>query len=248
VSSGRSNRENRQQKAAAMRAAAARREARRRSLIVGGAVLGVIIVIVAIFVVVQNTRRDSTAASGPTPANLGPDSSIVVGQASAPVTVIAYEDFQCPICHEFEQANAGQLATWVKAGTVKIDYRPVAILDANSADDYSTRSLNAVGALVNSDPSAFQAYHDALFANQPAEGGPGLTNAKLIDLAVSAGAPKAAITAAVNGETYKGWTARVTEAASKAGLTGTPWVKVNGKELKAPTAANLKAAVLAAAK
>jgi protein-disulfide isomerase len=248
VSSGRSTREQRQAKAAALRAQAAKAEARRRQAIVGGIVLVVVALAVAVFVVVQNARHDSATASKATPANLGADNSIVVGQASAPVTLTTYEDFQCPVCNQFEQANAAQIDTWVKAGTVKVEYRPVAILDRASSTNYSTRSLNAAAAVVNSAPSAFPAFHKALFANQPPENSAGLSDDKLIELAVAAGAPKAAVSAAVKDETYNSWTARATEAASKAGLTGTPWVKVNGQVIKEPTAANLKAAVDAATK
>jgi protein-disulfide isomerase len=246
MSSGKSGREERQAKAAAMRAQVAKAEARRRQMVAGAVALVVIVLSVSTFVIVQNARRDTVTASKATPANLGPDNSITVGQASAPVTVAAYEDFQCPVCLQFEQQNAAQLDAWVKAGTVKIDYRPVSILDRSSSTNYSTRSLNAVGALVNSTPSAFPAFHKSLFDQQPEEGGAGLPDQTLIDLAVTAGAPKAAMTTAVKAETYKGWTVRVTDAASKDGLTGTPRVLVNGTELKEPTAANLKAAVDAA--
>jgi protein-disulfide isomerase len=235
VSSGRATREDRQAKAAAMRAQAARAEARRRSLIVGTALLAVIAVAVAVFVIVQNSKHSSAAAGGSTPANIGPGNSIVVGQASAPVTMIAYEDFQCPFCDKFEQANQIQIAAWVAAGSVKVEYRPIAFLDANSTDNYSTRSLNAVAALVNSTPSAFPAYHKLLFANQPSEGGPGLTAKQLVDLAVQAGAPRAAMSSAVNGETYKAWTVRVTDAASKDKVNATPTVRINGKDVPGKT-------------
>ena len=243
MSSGRANRDSRQAKAAAMRAQAAKAEARRRQTIVGAVVLAVIVLIVGGFVVVQNARRDTATTAGSTPKNLGPNNSIVVGDAAAPVTLVAYEDFQCPVCNDFEKLNGTQIDAWVKAGTVKVDYRPVAILDRASTDKYSTRSLNAVAALVNSTPSAFSAYHKALFAAQPEENGPGLTDQKLIDLAVAAGAPKDAMTTAVNGETFAGWTVQATEQASKDGLSGTPRVLVNGKEIKDWTAANLKTAV-----
>ena len=246
MSSGKSGREERQAKAAAMRAQVAKAEARRRQLIVGSVALVVIALAVAVFVVIQNARRDSETASDATPANLGPQNSITVGQASAPVTVVTYEDFQCPVCKQFEDENAAQLDAWVKAGTVKIDYRPVSILDRASTTNYSTRSLNAVGAVVNSTPSAFAAFHKSLFAEQPPENGDGLTDQRLIDLAVAAGAPKAAMTTAVKDQTYEAWTKRVTEDASKAGLTGTPRVLINGTELKQPTAVNVKAAVDAA--
>jgi protein-disulfide isomerase len=246
VSSGSATRENRQAKAAMMRAKAAKAEARRRLLIVGASVLAIMGVVIAGFVIVQNARRDTATASTANPANLGPSNSITVGQSSAPATVVIYEDFLCPFCNMFEQANASQFDAWVKAGTVKIEYRPIAFLDSKSSDAYSTRALNAVGALINSTPSAFPAYHKALFANQPEEGGPGLTDQKLIDLAVAAGAPKAAMTEAVNEQTFKSWTVRATESASKDGVNSTPTVLVNGKKIGDMDAAAVKAAVDAA--
>ncbi len=43
------------------------------------------------------------------------------------------------------------------------------------------------------------------------------------------GAPQAAVTTAINDESYQGWTVRVTDASSKAKVSGTPDLKVNGK-------------------
>jgi protein-disulfide isomerase len=246
VTNARVTRENRQEKVAAMRAQAARAEARRRSIIVSGAVLAVIVLIVAIFVIVQNSNHTDKITGGSTPTGFDSNNSVTVGDAAAPVTVIAYEDFQCPVCREFEQTNSAQLDAWVKAGTVKIQYRPIAFLDRSSTTNYSTRSLNAAAALVTLKPSAFATFHKELFNNQPAEGSAGLTDKMLIALAVQAGAPQAGITAAVDHQSYKAWTVRVTDAASKAGVTGTPTVKVNGKQLSDNGAASLKAAVDAA--
>jgi protein-disulfide isomerase len=95
-------------------------------------------------------------------------------------------------------------------------------------------------------PDGFQQFHDALYAEQPAEGGAGLTNDRLLDLAVAAGAPRDAANAAIVGLTYKGWTAKVTEAASKAGVTSTPTVIVNGTTLADHSPGALAAAVLQA--
>lgn len=247
MSSGRSTRDQRQAKAAHLRAEAARAQARRRQAVVGAAVLALVAIVVGVFVVVQNARREEATASTATPANLGPGDSVVVGRASAPVTLSTYEDFLCPACNAFEQANASRIDEWVRAGTVKVEYHPVAILDRMSSDGYSTRSMNAAAAVVDSAPAAFPAFHRALFANQPEEGGAGLSDDRLIELAVTAGAPRDAVTRAVREETFRAWTVRATEAASRAGLSGTPWVKVNGTVVEDPTAAALEAAVSAAA-
>jgi len=246
MASGSSTRPARAAKAAELRAAAAKAEARRRTLLVSSVVAVLVVAIVAVFVVVQNTRRDNATASAATPANIAADNSIVAGEASAPVKVIVYEDFQCPYCAQFEAANRVQLAAWVKDGSVQVQYRPIAFLDASSTTEYSTRALNAAAAVQNTDPDAFVKFHDLLFENQQAEGTAGLTDDQLIKYAVQAGADEATIKKAVDEETYKGWTARVTEDSSKAGVASTPTVKVNDKTVDSPDAATMKSTVEAA--
>lgn len=240
----------REARAARMRAEAARRQAQRRTLIAGGAVLAVIAVAIGVFVVVQSARRDQVTASATAPANLGEQNSIVVGEANAKVTMVAYEDFQCPVCKSFEQVNGAQIGKWVEDGTLKVEYRPIAFLDGQSSTRYSTRALNAVAAVVDSKPAAFARFHSLLFSNQPAEGSAGLTDAKLAELAGQAGASGPAVSSALAKKTFEGWAAKVTEASSKAGVQGTPSVTVDGKELPLTSTSDpnvLKQAVEAAA-
>ena len=117
MTNARTARTERERKAAELRAATARRQARRRSLVVTSAVAGVLAAVVAAFVLVHAASgRD--AASGATPAHVTAAGGIVVGQASAPVTLVAYEDFLCPVCAEFESGNAAQLKGWIADGTV----------------------------------------------------------------------------------------------------------------------------------
>lgn len=182
----------------------------------------------------------------PRPANLY-EGGILVGNTSAPVTVELYEDFICPACQRFETENAEQLAGWVDEGKVKVVYRPVSILDRQSTDEYSSRALNATAAVVNASPTAFVAFHEALFANQPAEGGPGLSDAKLVELAVAAGADKAVVEPAITERRFDGWGESVTEEFSKKGFTGTPTVVIAGEPLQDWSSASLEAAVEAAA-
>jgi protein-disulfide isomerase len=241
-------RQAREDRAAQLRAEARRREARRRTAVVSGVVLAVLALVITVFVVVQQAKRGDQTASATSPSNIGPSNSIVVGDSSAPVTLVAYEDFQCPVCKQFEDENASQLDAWVKAGTLKIEYRPIAFLDRESTTRYSTRALDAAAAVVNSDPSAFPAFHRLLFANQPAEGSAGLTDAKLASLAAQAGASQSLIAGALSKGTYEAWAAKVTDDSSKAGVTGTPTLIVNGKQLPDFSAGTVKAAVEAAAK
>ncbi len=232
-------------KAEQLRLAEEARARKRRTAVVAGAAVAVLVVLVVIGFVVQKSRNASTTAtSTATPANLV-GGGVVLG-AAAPVTVTVYEDFQCPVCRDFEKTTGPTLDQLRTAGTVQVVEKPVSILDRVSKDRYSTRSLNAAGCLINSTPSAFPAFKNALFAQQPAENGKGLTDAQLTTIAEQSGAP--GLGSCIDAGTYEGWAARTTDRASKDGLTGTPFVLVDGKQLQQPTPAALRAAVAAAAK
>ncbi|GAB3259602.1 DsbA family protein [Kineosporia babensis] len=212
-------------------------------MLVSGIVVVLVAVIVGSFVLVQNTRRGEAVADTAAPANLGPSNSITQGDDDAPVKVVVYEDFQCPYCAEFEAANREQLTAYVDRGDVQVQYRPIAFLDRASTDQYSTRALNAAAAVFDRAPESFVDFHNLLFDNQPTEGGAGLSNEQLIDYAAEAGATEPEIASAVRDLTYEGWTARITEQASKEGISGTPTVQVNGTSLESLDAISLKTAV-----
>ena len=172
------------------------------------------------------------------------DEGTAFARGSGPVTIDIYEDFMCPACHSFEDAAGPTLTQLVDAGKVTVRYHPIAILDRYSTTEYSTRSAGAAAAAAQG--GKFFEYHEVLFANQPPEGGPGLDNAKLIELGRSVGLTDASFADAVNGRTYTAWATKVTDTASSRGVTGTPTVRVAGKTLDNPTPEALSAAVGAA--
>jgi protein-disulfide isomerase len=235
------------EKVAAMRAEAARREARARNTRIVVVVAAVLAVLVAAGIIIQAARHEQQAASSP-PRNTTGGSGIVVGNAAAPVTVMFYEDFLCPVCKQAHQANDAQLDQWVKDGTVKVQYQPIAFLDRSSTDEYSTRALNAAAAVIDLHPAGFEQFQQSLYDSQPAEGGPGLTDDQLIQFAVAAGAPKDQVSTDVRTRRFAGWVKDVTDESSRRGISATPTIKVNGTTLKDWTPEQLKAAVEAAAK
>jgi protein-disulfide isomerase len=242
----RSNRERLAARRAAEAAARARAERRRRTIL-GGMVAGVVVLVALVVVIVVQTHRTSTSASAAVPANAD-GTVIAVGSAHTPVTVDLYEDFQCPNCRAFEADSGSTLARLVADGTVLARYHGMAFLDTKANDDYSTRALNAAAVvLANAGPEAFQTFHDLLFANQPAEGGAGLTDDQLVEYAGQAGATGSAVLAQIRDLTYGDWVAKSTDQASKDGVTGTPTVFVAGQQLADLAAAGLTAAVTAAA-
>lgn len=183
---------------------------------------------------------DYTAPPGANKAATG------IALGDGPVTVDIYEDFICPGCGQFEQLSGAALDKLVEEGKATVVYHPVAFLDRFSTTDYSTRSSAASGCAAKG--GKFREYAKGLFEKQPPEGGAGLSNDELADIAANVGLDKDEFSSCLKDGTYKSWTAHVTEEASKAGVDRTPTVLVNGKPLEDTRPEGITAAVDAAKK
>jgi protein-disulfide isomerase len=190
--------------------------------------------------VLAGQEKDNAGNLTTPPAAVDGGTAFAVGDG--PVKIDIYEDFMCPVCHEFENAAGPTIQQLVDAGKVTVQYHPIAILDrASNGTQYSTRSAAAAAAAAEG--GKFTEYHRVLFDNQPAEGSDGLTDAKLIELGRSVGLTDQTFADAVTDKTYWAWATKVTDLASSRGVTGTPTVLVGGKKLDNPTAAALEQAV-----
>jgi protein-disulfide isomerase len=215
----------------AMQAAQRRAEQRRRNLIIGGVAVAVIAVIVGIGIAVQ-TNRDETGSNAQIPAGTVDSYGIPRGDASAPVTVDLYEDFQCPICKNFEAWLGDTISKDVDAGQLRVVYHPVAFLDRMSTTDYSSRALETSACVLDQDgPDAWLKFHGLLYDNQPDENTAGLTDDQLASLAAQAGADKSKVAACQSAGTFDDWVKAATDAASKAHVTGTPTFRINGEDI-----------------
>jgi protein-disulfide isomerase len=225
-------------RAAAIRAEQERKERRRRSLVVTGIGVVVLAFVLVLGYIVQNSR-DTTGQSSAPPAGAA-GYAVPVGKASAPVTVTLYEDFICPFCGEFEGATRAKLQQAVDDGKVKLRYHVLNFLSRSSTTDYSLRAANAEAVVLDAaGPSAAKKFHDLLYEHQPKEGSAGLSDGQLVDFAVQAGASRSKASHGISDRTFEQWVKNGTSQASKDGVTGTPTIKVNGKELPGPAVANL---------
>jgi protein-disulfide isomerase len=195
--------------------------------------------------------QQKTAAGKLTTPSVAVDDGTAFAVGTGPVTIDLYEDFMCPVCHEFENADAATLSQLVAQKKVTIRYHPVAILnDSSNGTEYSSRAAGAAAAAAQA--GKFLAYHNVLYANQPGEGTDGLSNAQLVDLGKSVGLTGSDFADAVNHGTYKTWADKVTETFTQRGYTGTPTVVIAGKQYQSaqrayPTPAELTSLVAAAA-
>ncbi|MBO3736580.1 DsbA family protein [Actinoplanes flavus] len=199
---------------------------------IGGLVIvGLLIAIVA---VVVNATRDAKGSDGKlvNPANLTASEALLVGQASAPVTVEIYLDYMCPACGRFETTNAAELDRLIDAKTINLELRPMNFLDKQSQGSrYSTRAANAVATVADQAPDKVWAFTKALYANQPEEGTTGLSDQAIADLAVQAGVAQT-VADRFKDRTFDAWVTESNDDAFEAGVTGTPTVKINGTKFE----------------
>lgn len=235
--SNRRKRDDRLSRGAAMRRERERAEARRNRT-VAAIVAAIVAVIVAAGALVFALQR---GGGGEAPHEMTSDYGIVYSADSIgsdekvegvkPVKLVFYEDFICPACKAFEDQVGGYVEKQVKLGVISVEYRPIAYLDQASTTDYSSRAANAAACVYDSaGVEAFQRFHDLLFANQPPEGGPGLDDDTLIQMAEEVGVDD--VEPCIDNQEFEDVVIDATDAASQNNVVGTPTILVAGKELQ----------------
>lgn len=236
---------NSKKKAQAATAALQGKKDRQRRTLIQVAVAVVLIALVAVigFSIASKDSDEGTATPAAAPSSVTSDGAIRIGDPNAAVVVTAVEDFQCPACKQFEAISGETLSELIADNTIAVDYKPIAILDRMSSTNYSTRAANASLCVADADISKWPAWHTAMFDQQPAEGGAGLTDDELVSIASGAGVD---IASCVADGTYTDYVASQTQAVLDEGVTGTPTVSVNGTAVSNPTPDGLRAAIAAA--
>jgi protein-disulfide isomerase len=180
------------------------------------------------------------AAPSRVPAHTTPEGDGVV-VSTGPIRVDAYIDFQCPFCRAFELSSGEALRAMATEGLIALVYHPMDFLDEASTNHYSSRAASASGCA--SDADRFSEYGQVLFANQPPEGGPGLTDEQLVELGSAVGLTEPTFARCVAGHPYIPWADHVTQRAMARGVSGTPTTLVAG----VPVPANARAIAAAVA-
>ncbi|MBZ5732983.1 DsbA family protein [Nocardioides sp. TRM66260-LWL] len=190
-----------------------------------------------------------TRSSGPGPVNAPPAGQsrygVTLGEASAPHSVVVYEDFLCPFCRQFEEATETELARLAEEGKVYVEYRPFVLL--SKAGDYSARSLNAFAVVKRAAGDAVALrFHDLLYAQQPDERGPFPDDDWLVARAVEAGAQEDAVRPGIEGRAEQSFVDGATKEAQDSGVQSTPSVLLDGTLQTGRTVDDVVASVLGA--
>ena len=145
---------------------------RRSAYVLAGIAVAAMAVVLA-FVVFQAT----TASSDKLPERTATGEGRVLGDPNAPVTIVEYADFQCPVCKRAETQLMPQIEKdYIQTGKVKLEFRNFPIIGQESWN--AAQAADAAG-----DQGKFWEYHDALFNAQGAENGGNYEFEKLVTIA-----------------------------------------------------------------
>ncbi len=209
---------------------------RRRSMLVRGGVAALVIVlVVGVGLAVILSRKSTVDATATKPAGVTATLGYPTGTATKPVLDL-YEDFQCPICKEYEANIGSQIQALATSGKASVVYHSLTFLDAKNPLvagaplKSSTRAANA--AACAQDQGKFLEYHGVTYQNQSTTEGAGFTDDQLIGFGKTAGvADMTRFTQCVKDQQYVGFLSQVAAEADTRQVTGTPTFFVAGKML-----------------
>lgn len=186
-----------------------------------------VVVGVLLIMLVPTLLSRQTDSSASIPASVSADRGygIVFNEGLTGVPVIdIYEDFQCPVCAQFEQVNGQYIESLIAEKKATVVYHTLSFLGPESVSAANAAACSA-------DEGEFLDYHRLLMINQPKENSGEWTNGVLARIGQTAGITSQKFSECINEGNYLGWVRNVAEAGSKANVNSTPTVFINGKEI-----------------
>ena len=160
---------------------------------------------------------------------------VVLGDG--PVDVALWEDFQCPGCKAFEEANGEMLRERVESGDITMTVHPLSFLDSTIGNDSSVLAANSFGCATDVGQQQALDFHLTVYDNQPAEtpGQPAWSAEQLIGWGGDVGIEGTEWEDCVNDLSYEGWVTQVQTTMSGAGITQTSTVFLDGEKFDLQT-------------
>ncbi|MDE2399649.1 MAG: DsbA family protein [Patescibacteria group bacterium] len=189
-------------------------------------------VLIAGAILLKGSKPSATANipikdAGTTVTALAPvgASDRVIGNPQAKVTLVMYEDFQCPFCGKFFKESEETIrSTYVQTGSVQFVYRDFAFLGPES--DRAAQAARCAG-----DQGKFWEYHDYLFTHQSGENQGAFADPSLKSFAKNLGLNSATFNGCLDAGKYVQVINDAKNEGGTAGVTGTPkgFILVGGK-------------------
>jgi len=173
---------------------------------------------------VPSGAAPSPSAAPQAPArldNVDEDDDPVLGDKNAPVTIVSFEDYQCPFCKRaFDQTFPQLKKDYIDTGKVKYVYRDFPLSFHPQAQSAAEASECA------DEQGKFWDYHDAIFNNQASLG-----RDLYIQLAEQLNLDVDQFTQCIDDGKYKQEVQADFSYGSQIGVSGTPTFFINGIKL-----------------
>lgn len=158
-----------------------------------------------------------------------PGGGVVIGDG--PVDLTMWEDFQCPGCKLFEEANSELVKQRLASGDVTVTIHPLSFLDANLGNSSSVAAANAFGCAADVGEAEALDFHQIVYVNQPEEtpGQEAWATDDLIGWGNDVGVEGADWESCVTDQTYAGWVEQVAKSQAAANVSTTPTVFIDGE-------------------
>jgi protein-disulfide isomerase len=129
-------------------------------LLIGIIVAAVVVAVLAIFISGNVLNPNATAIDySKIPQGRTEDGAFILGDPNAPVTVIAFEDFLCPHCQDYQGVINRFIKEQVATGKARFEYRFLPAIDPT----YSFLMANLAECSEILRPNSFWEAHDKLF-------------------------------------------------------------------------------------
>ena len=197
----------------------------------------VVVVGVLLIMLVPTLLASKTDVSAAVPSSVSAEDGygIVFNKELKDVPNIdIYEDFQCPVCAQFEALNGKYIEELINAKKARVVYHTLSFLgQSQGSANESAQAANA--AACAADEGQFLTLHSLLYSTQPKENAGTWTPSYLTQVAATAGIASDSFTNCVNSGKYAGWVDNVAAAGADKNVNSTPTVFVNGKEIDRDT-------------
>ncbi|WP_062432199.1 thioredoxin domain-containing protein [Herbidospora daliensis] len=199
----------------------------------------------------RDTAEQQTAAAKLAPTTVNADGTVTMARPGVTAPVLdVYEDFQCPACKALEESSGPTIKNLASEGKAKVVFHPITIFSMEPTKSNSVRAGAASRCVT--DGAAWPAFHDRLFKEQPSETVEGFALTDLVAWGKDAGITSPGWESCVTSQKYAQTQLTQSDKVLRAEkITGTPTLKLNGKEMDSNVAFvpnKLRQAVLAAGK
>lgn len=182
---------------------------------------------VTLIMLVPTLLSKQTNSNAKIPASVSADRGYGIvfnGELTGVPVIDVYEDFQCPVCAQFEAAQGDYLEALIADKKATVVYHTLSFLGPESI-----AAANA--AACSADEGKFLDYHKMLYLTQPKENSGAWTNASLAAAGESVGITSQKFTNCVTKGEFADWVGNVAAEGAKKNVNSTPTVFINGKEL-----------------